>query len=155
MQLILTVLLRSINASCHHGSSQGQAVKTQLMVEVQWQLMSSCLFMCRVSAVKGVISAVHATATLVSAPSPPSPPLRPSSVRTLSERHRHVAGRGAEVLEVGIHADHGRWQGDDRVCLSVILQVAIWPSGIGHINKDTLLALRWMTIRRNTVLACN
>jgi len=59
------------------------------------------------SVVKDVVSAVYATTALISSPTSPSQTLGTPAVRTLSQRHRHVAGGSAEVLEIRIHADHG------------------------------------------------
>jgi len=62
---------------------------------------------CLVSVVKGVISTMHAAASLIIT-TPPSPQtLGTTAVWTLPERHWYVAGRGTEVLEVGVHEDHG------------------------------------------------
>jgi len=60
-----------------------------------------------VSAVEGVISTVHAAASLITTTAPPSQTLGPTAVWTVPERHWYVTGRGAEVLEVRVHKDHG------------------------------------------------
>lgn len=61
-----------------------------------------------VSAVKGLLSAVHAEFAPEFAPAPPPEALGSAAVRPLPQGHRAFAGRGAEVLENGIHANYGR-----------------------------------------------